>query len=358
MFKTKHYVPILRWKQAERLALRYLYESDKTRITPFIELIPKPFRPPKRGKWKDVAPDCGSVLRHTAKEMLRHWGYAPAFVDFQHLEGIVGPINGRIHPFGYFAELARSYKLHIVPVTGLNRSITYQAAVCSISSADGNGICVRLKHSDVRHEDCLQRIRDLLGNAGTTPEQVDLILDYESYENEAPEIGAVLRELPFLHSWRSLTVARGAFPKDLQGFNPGMHVIPRSDWLAWKQDVLNPRLSRKPAFADYTIQYGRYEEPPDNANPSASIRYTLDEQWLVLRGEGIFNEDGPGRAQWNAHARLLVDRDEFYGERFSYGDAYVNEMSNKPGEHGSPMTWIRAGLNHHITVVSQQIAAL
>ena len=34
------------------------------------------------------------------------------------------------------------------------------------------------------------------------------------------------------------------------------------------------------------------------------------------KGEGILNEDGPGRAQWNANAILLIERDEFYGEAF------------------------------------------
>jgi hypothetical protein len=77
-----------------------------------------------------------------------------------------------------------------------------------------------------------------------------------------------------------------------------------------------------------------------------------------MRGEGIFNEDGPGRAQWNANAMLLMERDEFYGEAFSDGDTYIAEMSRKPKDHGSPMTWIRAGLNHHMSVVSRQIGAL
>jgi hypothetical protein len=44
MFGPSHYVPILRWKQAERFALRYFHEEDRKRITPLIELTPQTFK--------------------------------------------------------------------------------------------------------------------------------------------------------------------------------------------------------------------------------------------------------------------------------------------------------------------------
>jgi hypothetical protein len=48
MFGTNHYVPILRWKQAEKLALHRLRTDDKARMTPVIEITPKSFSPKKR----------------------------------------------------------------------------------------------------------------------------------------------------------------------------------------------------------------------------------------------------------------------------------------------------------------------
>ena len=44
MFGPSHYVPILRWKQAERYALRNLRDEDRDRITPLIELTPTIFK--------------------------------------------------------------------------------------------------------------------------------------------------------------------------------------------------------------------------------------------------------------------------------------------------------------------------
>lgn len=38
MFDHKYYVPIMRWKLGERIALRELLESDRQAIVPLIEI--------------------------------------------------------------------------------------------------------------------------------------------------------------------------------------------------------------------------------------------------------------------------------------------------------------------------------
>ena len=43
MFDTNHYVPILRWKAGERVALREVRAEDRKRITPLIEIPKKIF---------------------------------------------------------------------------------------------------------------------------------------------------------------------------------------------------------------------------------------------------------------------------------------------------------------------------
>ena len=43
MFDHKHYVPILRWKRAERVALRDLPYADKLLMTPLVEIPPVGF---------------------------------------------------------------------------------------------------------------------------------------------------------------------------------------------------------------------------------------------------------------------------------------------------------------------------
>ena len=43
MFGYRHYVPVLRWKRAEWIALRGLKPEHRKHMTPLIELTPKKF---------------------------------------------------------------------------------------------------------------------------------------------------------------------------------------------------------------------------------------------------------------------------------------------------------------------------
>lgn len=81
-----------------------------------------------------------------------------------------------------------------------------------------------------------------------------------------------------------------------------------------------------------------------------------------MRGEGIFHEGSPGFSQWPANAKMLTERSEFRGPEFSQGDKYIYEMGQeleKPRgieKTGNAETWLRAGINHHMTYVLYQIA--
>ena len=77
MFDHTHYIPILRWKRGERIALRNLLPSDKINMTPLIELVPKDFKPKKQG---DIV-DTDKVLHDKAEEISINWGPAPFFLD-------------------------------------------------------------------------------------------------------------------------------------------------------------------------------------------------------------------------------------------------------------------------------------
>lgn len=200
-----------------------------------------------------------------------------------------------------------------------------------------------------------------------TEDAVHLLVDYEANDPAIRSVESLLAAIPNLGKWQTLSVASGAFPPDLQGFVPGNQRIPRSDWLAWKKAVLTAKNSlRKPSFSDYTIQYGLYKEPVEGCNPSVSVRYTLDEEWLIMRGDAVRGkatsdpkETRPGREQWHGHAQLLCDDENlFYGESFSWGDAFIHEKSHDGKNYGSHEIWLRAGINHHMTVVSRQIANL
>jgi hypothetical protein len=358
MFGPKHYVPILRWKRGERFALMELNAETRRFVTPLIEVTPKMFEAPKKGKNQGVVPDPAKVLFETSKQVLKSWGYEEFFVDFWHMDGRqVGKINGK-HALEYFTSEARAVHLKTIAVTSLARSADYQSAVRQVVETGGGGVCVRVSPEDLTDSKVANKLAALLKDLKADVKKADLLLDCQALEAGAAAMGELLHAIPFSPDWRTVTLASGAFPKDLQDKQPGIHRIARADWLEWRRLVERDDITRKPSFSDYTIQFGRYEEPPSNCNPSASIRYTLPDAWLVLRGEGIMNKKGPGRAQWPAQAVLLCDSEDFYGSQFSAGDDYIYKVRNGTEGHGSPETWIRAGINHHLTVVARQVASL
>lgn len=359
MLGPKHYVPILRWKRGEKIALARVLPEDRARITPLIEITRKIFEAPKNGKKKGMKPSPAEVLSQQIEHVLEHWGMSPFFLDLWHIDGQVSLAGGVAHPLTHAADAARTAGLQLVPVTALARSRAFQSTVSQICRTDGRGLCLRLLACEIVQPSFSGKLEALIRGLGRKESETDLMLDCQVLDIQSPSLPVLLARIPRLNLWRSLIVTAGAFPPDLQKFKPGSHVIPRSEWLAWKHYSSNgKRPSRQSTFSDYTIQYGLYREPVDNCNPSASIRYTVGDDWLIMRGEGIRNKNGPGRAQWTANAILLRDRPDFYGRDFSYGDNFIFEKSYDPDNHGSPEGWIRAGINHHLTVVSREIASL
>jgi len=352
MFGVTHYVPILRWKRAEKVALRNLQPHDRSVVTPLIEFIPPNFKPGRDGSEANPA----LVLERQAGEIAKNWGLTPVFVDLLHVEEDIPPIEGALHALDYFSAQALRQNVYLIPVTGLMRSPGHRDAIKRAASS-GRGVCFRLEVSQILQPDFS---RHLLREAGAVGDHgaVDLILDYGVFGESAPTMEDVISLIPDVGSWRSLTWAAGAFPQNLQEYTPGRHTRDRADWQAYKSQVSSSELMRLPAFGDYTVQYGAYKEPPEHSNPSASIRYALEDEWVIMRGEGLFNDDAPGHEQYCANAILLSESDEFYGANFSYGDSYIHDVAQGIKDHGNPETWIRAGINHHITVTCRQVAGL
>jgi hypothetical protein len=77
-----------------------------------------------------------------------------------------------------------------------------------------------------------------------------------------------------------------------------------------------------------------------------------------MRGENVFNRDGPGFKQYPDWAILLCDLPEYCGETYSSGDEYIKEMSLQSTKTGDASEWLQAGINHHMTFVVRQLASL
>lgn len=339
MFSPSHYIPVLRWKQAEWIALRELTSSQKSRMTPLIE-----FTPPKFAKLPT------DKIQELLDEVRKSWGKRSIFFDLNLL-----PPNVSAGALRIINHLANNLDLSYIPVTGLTRTPDYQSEIREIIK-NKKRVAFRIKVYEAKRENFRANIESLLSILNVDPNQVDLFIDYEIIEGNSLKLNDLCRLIPFLSDWATFLVISGAFPRDLSLLRPGIHTLDRSDWLFWSIET-GKSLIRKPNFGDYAIQHPIYYPPPPRANFSASIRYASSRHWVIMRGEGVFHENSPGFAQYPANAQLLCGRDEFCGSEFSFGDDYIFEMGNQTEKVGSARTWLTAGINHHIAFVIEQLSS-
>ena len=135
------YVPILKAKQSECIALGHLDANIKPLIIPLFELQPR---------------ESDGLLNRTVGQIERNWAkHLSLFLDIDRKYLSESP-NEAIH--NLLCTLQRVYPkgYNFIPVTGINRSNAYQKALLSIYNAKF-GICFRLVNEDLLHPSELNR---------------------------------------------------------------------------------------------------------------------------------------------------------------------------------------------------------
>ncbi len=359
MFNSKHYVPILKWKRAEQGALIALAEDCKINITPMIQFVMP--RPKESEEFQDVILRFKEdVIKKIPDKVIEVWGNAPVFIDVS----LLFTVPLKANSLKYIVQAGNKLGGNFIPVIHLNDDIEIKRVAFLL--AKEKGLCLRLITSDFADLNKLkQDISKLLSSAGLKERDVDILVDIKETDSDANKYIRYLnasQDIPNLLSWRTYIFAAGSFPKDLTGCKfDEENLLSRIDWMSWKKNTANPKFKRKPTFADYAIQNPIYDEKAQFFPPTSSIKYTLENEWLIMKGQKQRFE------LYLASAAELVKDERFYGENFSDGDKYISEKAKhfpiyvkNPAVKGtgSTETWLKAGINHHLTVVADQIANL
>src|ERR1043165_6479537 len=143
-FDHKHYVPILKGKEREYLALRELAGDARDRLTPLIEPTPIPYDFENGAPAKTV----DAHLANAVSKIVTNWGLDPVFIDLDWIPSSETMTDGR-HPLKFIFDGARAVELQAIPVTGINRDAAYQAAVKNALDSDHRGVCIRVESDDL-----------------------------------------------------------------------------------------------------------------------------------------------------------------------------------------------------------------
>jgi len=360
MFSSKHYVPILKWKRAEQSALKVLEEKHKKHITPLLQFVMPRGKPGDQRE--DIVSKFEEQLPKIPEKIIEVWGKTPIFIDVSLLYTI--PLKSKA--LAVISQGGHDLGSIFIPTVYLNDEKNIKDSAYALAKRNKCGLCLRLICPDFADLNKLNRnIENFLLVGKLEEKDIDLIVDIKETENNGDKCYKYLgmtQDLPNLINWRTFSFASGSFPEDLSAYKlDEENLIPRIDWRSWKGYVTGKTLKRKPTFADYTIQHPIYKEATQFYPPTTSIKYTLENEWLIMKGKKHRFE------MYLGNAKLLSQDKRFCGESFSFGDKYIVlkadhcdvYLKNKNvGGTGSTETWITASINHHLALVANQVSNL
>lgn len=355
-----HYVPILKSRAGEFTALERLSDKTKKRILPLIEVtdIPWDFKSNQKAKTLNQHVD------KFADKLVKSWGIDYAILVDLPASLLDGKVSSGDHLLKHLCDEGRTKGLKIVPVTGLARGSAYNAELKAACVTDKNGASIRLEPSDLANPSLKAALDTLLEEVGVKASEVDLILDFkEILPSQENTVLLALQQasstLPRIKEWRSITFAASSFPKDLSGVGPNqMERIPRTEWKIWKaMKGDKARFATMFGFGDYAISHPVMNEvDPRIIRMSANIRYTLDDEWLVLKGKSV-RSTGYGQYS-DPLSTQLAKMKEYKGASYSAGDQYIEDCAKKKVTSGNMTTWRFVGVNHHVTLAADQLSKM
>lgn len=365
MFTDNHYVPAIKWKRGERIALEKLNEQQLEKITPLIEVQPIPYNHQENTFKKSI----DEHIENIGKELLTFWSknlHQPVFIDAHTLfdDSRIDPDitleNGQT-PLEFIIDDIESSNIKAIPVTSLQRYTSYHDAIEICLQRYERGLALRLEESDFENfDEFLASLYDFLEIYDTTPENIDLIIDFKEID---PSQGSVyldkicllITKFPHLIKWRTFTILSTSMTPNLSYLKTGENSeIPRIEWEIYT-NLLKRGLSRFPTYGDYNISSPEwFDFDPRRMNIGANIKYTTDDKFLIFRGRGVRRH---GFSQFRKLCTDAINHPNYCGQNFSFGDEYIyNCATDSACSTGNSETWVRVCVNHHLAFVISRLA--
>lgn len=357
-FDHRHYVPCIRWKQGEYRAMYRLSRTAKGFITPLIEV-------PEIGydfETKTLIKSLDAHLSVFVDRINKNWLNLPCFVDLNLINASGRMDDGR-HPVSYIFDELRALKCKAIPVTGINRKRQYQQAVRQVAAKDNRGLCLRVSIEEATMGGLKSSIDALISRIGSDVSECDLVIDldapnFEPIKGFMTLVEKIVCSFPFFSKWRTFTIIGTSFPSSMAEVKQGRTIIPRNEWLLYKQLVvrLDKQKFRLPTFGDYVINHPTVLTVDMRlVKPSATIRYAIDDAWMIVKGSNVRDN---GYDQYKDLCKSLTASTYYFGPSFSEGDNYIANCATGIKKTGNLSTWRMVGSNHHLEKVVQDIANL
>jgi hypothetical protein len=330
------YRPILRARRGELLALHHLDPATAHRVQPILELsVPS----------RDAPHEITDLLHLVRDARPRTTALA---IDFGNHPDPDDPL--RSPPLDLAEELA-DHDVTMLPVVrpydtdrrliehGLAARMHKQHAVLRFRPDEAPGPAAATAVAE-----------RVLRGTGMDPEQLDLVVDlaetgcHASTGRIEEQARRTLR-WAHTHPWRSVSVAAGAMPANLDDL-PTDHAVQVGRWDA----RLWARIADTGAgYADYGVT-SPVRRDGLHHRQLPTLRYTDAQCWWIYRWarRGGRSDD---RCHDLCHALVSSPQWPVEGARFSWGDAEIARRARSAPGAGTPANWIAWSTSHHIAHV-------
>lgn len=328
------YLPILKARQGELLALGQLRTEQVHELTPVMELVPSTDGPVR---------DAYRFIQHVMKQAPRDLRIAAD------VGALPETPRGQRCPILDIGEDLANWGIPMAPVIRLHEGTRRLVNHGIVARTHGDCAFVRLGGvaTGAPDPDEVERQLPRIWRAtGLAPQQCDLLVDMAEVRSERD----MIRALPLAQKtvewalpmdWRSITVASGAMPRTLSRLPTNRpNQLPRWDAVLWQR------------LRDLSVNYGDYGIANPQLSsvpypPLANLRYTSDDAWWVYR----WQIDGGRNQAFYDLCRTLIQNDHWRGPDFSWGDHQLALRARGVGGPGNPTSWRAWGTSHHVAHV-------
>lgn len=141
-----------------------------------------------------------------------------------------------------------------------------------------------------------------------------------------------------------------------------MNVLPRDKQIqiiAALTEDLSKNAPYQLDYADFSSVHPDLTDPPGYvmARATVSVRYAVDDYWIVLKGKPTSGKTGqPMATQYRAHAKTLVADPEFAGLKVGcLGDDRIQKIAGGAPGGGSRSVWAGLLANRHLSLVADRL---
>lgn len=351
------YVPALRLKQGEYRGLQRLATDVADKIVPRLVVPPPKERDPE--KHRLLTKD--EIVHETGRRIADHWKMRDAFLDVSFLFSEFGDAECTEWLPRMF-DVARKANAQPIPVMGLADTLGPRAAAfrLALATEGATKAAIRVESGEVDRE-LGGRLIAAVSALGVTPEACAVLADFSDADfSDALAVAgiaqAALEDLQGIGRWRHVVFQGTNYPEVNPAEADGDAVVPRNEWLAWKEAVkLDGASPEHLVFGDYGADCAKFEFRKSSGGiPIRHYRYTTPDSWLVVRGSAA----GQAESVMRGVCERILRSGKFAGRGFSSADDYIFKTAKGWDGPGNGSTWREINTAHHITRVVRDIGVI